>query len=105
MDWLMPDWWSRAYQRGTPVIVDFEDVADRSDPKVFWRNVVSVRLVNATPSPVGSTDWVKELFATVPKAHVQRVYRALASAFHPDVGGDAETMKRINAAYGRIPKD
>lgn len=45
------------------------------------------------------SDWVDQLFAVVPDAKLDTVYRALASAFHPDVGGDTETMKRINLAY------
>lgn len=30
---------------------------------------------------------------------IQAAYRALAQIFHPDVSGDAEEMKRINAAW------
>lgn len=37
-----------------------------------------------------------------PAAVVQAAYRALARIHHPDVGGDAEAMKTINAAYERI---
>jgi len=45
------------------------------------------------------TDWVEELFRSVPVEHLQRVCRALAAAFHPDVGGDLEIMKRVNMAH------
>lgn len=31
--------------------------------------------------------------------HLRRVHRKLAAKHHPDRGGDAETMKRVKAAY------
>lgn len=33
---------------------------------------------------------------------VDAAYRALAKKYHPDKGGDTETMKRINLAYQQI---
>lgn len=45
------------------------------------------------------TDWVTLIFDVVPNAHRQSLYRVLSRAFHPDTGGDTETMKRINEAY------
>lgn len=44
-------------------------------------------------------DWVDTLFQLLPEGKLDIVYRALSQAFHPDVGGDEETMKRINLAY------
>lgn len=43
--------------------------------------------------------WVDTLFQLLPEGKLDVVYRALSQAFHPDVGGDVETMKRINLAY------
>lgn len=33
------------------------------------------------------------------QAEIKRVYRAMAALHHPDKGGDAEVMARVNAAY------
>lgn len=37
-----------------------------------------------------------------PEAVVKAAYRALAQTYHPDAGGSAEMMSRINAAYATI---
>jgi ribosomal protein L37AE/L43A len=50
------------------------------------------------------TDWVREMFRAVPKEHRQRVYRAMALAFHPDHGGDADMMRRINLINDEVSK-
>jgi hypothetical protein len=33
------------------------------------------------------------------QSDIRRVYRRLAKQYHPDIGGNAEKFKRINAAY------
>lgn len=50
-------------------------------------------------------NWVDELFAELPSQALTRVYRSLAYAFHPDVGGNPEIMKQINLAYERRRRD
>jgi len=64
------------------------------------------QLGSAVPAPTfrrGSDDWsVLHLQPGAPVAIVDAVWRALAKIHHPDHGGDAETFKRINAAYQRI---
>lgn len=45
------------------------------------------------------SDWIDKLFAVVPDSKIDLVYRALAQALHPDVGGDEELMKRLNLVY------
>lgn len=45
------------------------------------------------------TDWLDRLFEVVPDSKLDLVYRALAQALHPDVGGDEELMKRLNLVY------
>lgn len=35
---------------------------------------------------------------------VQAAYRVAAKNNHPDIGGDTEVMKRVNAAYSRLRK-
>lgn len=42
------------------------------------------------------------LLPGAPLALVKAAYRALATLHHPDVGGDTERMKQINAAYERL---
>ena len=37
-----------------------------------------------------------------PAPVVKAAYRALAQVHHPDIGGDARVMARINAAYAAI---
>jgi hypothetical protein len=40
-----------------------------------------------------------------PKLIVTAAWRALCAVHHPDKGGDAETMARINAAYDELKKN
>jgi len=40
---------------------------------------------------------MENLLRTVPLPLRRKVYRALASIFHPDAGGDEELMKTLNA--------
>jgi hypothetical protein len=44
------------------------------------------------------------LAENAPKQVVTAAFRALAAVHHPDKGGDAETMARINAAYDELKK-
>jgi len=46
-------------------------------------------------------DWVSAVFDAVPDKYTDKLFRALASCFHPDVGGSDEIMARINAEYER----
>jgi hypothetical protein len=39
------------------------------------------------------------------KAEVKKVFRDAAMRNHPDIGGDAEKMKRINASWAKIKDD
>ena len=43
--------------------------------------------------------WIEEMFRVIPDGKVDLVYRALAQALHPDLGGDEELMKKLNTAY------
>jgi len=47
-----------------------------------------------------AVDWTAVLQAC-PTGYRRSVYRALAQAFHPDHGGDAETMRDLIAAFER----
>lgn len=44
-------------------------------------------------------DWVQQIFKVCPSRHRAKLYRGLASAFHPDVGGDNDLMRHINKVY------
>jgi hypothetical protein len=50
---------------------------------------------------VEDSDWIDEMFRSIPDNKVDFVYRALAQCLHPDVGGNEELMKRLNLAYQR----
>jgi hypothetical protein len=41
----------------------------------------------------------QNLFPLIRDAYLDRVYKALAQAFHPDHKGDAELMKQLNEAF------
>jgi hypothetical protein len=56
----------------------------------------------ASRPPQESTDWVKEVFKVCPPQHYAKLYRGLASSFHPDVGGSTDLMKRINIEYQKL---
>jgi len=47
---------------------------------------------------------VLELPKLVTKKDIQKQYRFLAKKYHPDLGGDAAEMERINAAYRLLMK-
>ncbi|SFV90724.1 heat shock protein [hydrothermal vent metagenome] len=47
---------------------------------------------------------VLELPKLVTKKDIQKQYRFLAKKYHPDFGGDAAEMERINAAYKLLMK-
>ncbi len=55
----------------------------------------------STPAP----DWVAAAFAAAPKDRVDKLRRGLMASFHPDVGGDPEVAKRINAEADRLGGD
>ena len=42
------------------------------------------------------------LLPTAPAPLIEASYRVMARLNHPDVGGDAETMKRVNGAYAAL---
>jgi hypothetical protein len=60
----------------------------------------------AGPSTVMRSSMFATLFVTenAPKSVVTAAYRALAKEHHPDTGGDAEVMARINHAYDQLKK-
>ena len=47
---------------------------------------------------------VLELPKMITKNDIQRQYRFLAKKYHPDLGGDAAKMERLNAAYKLLMK-
>lgn len=51
-----------------------------------------------------ATDAWGKLYLTqgAPIEVIQAVYRVLAKKYHPDLGGDVEKMKQINAAYKEL---
>ena len=56
------------------------------------------------PAPAPRTSlssWPDALFTACPESQRQKVYRALALAFHPDTGGDQRAMVEIIAAFER----
>lgn len=55
------------------------------------------------PPPSTSSDWdVLYLRRGAPAGLIDAVYRWWAKKEHPDLGGNPETMKTINAAYDRL---
>jgi hypothetical protein len=57
------------------------------------------------PQAAPSGPWVALwLLPGAPKEVIEAAYRALIRKHHPDVGGDEETAKRINAAYAQLKK-
>jgi hypothetical protein len=51
----------------------------------------------------GAPKWLEAMFIAIgDKAQRQKLYRALATVFHPDVGGDERLMKALNAAKERF---
>ena len=60
---------------------------------------------HAAPSAFAATPEIASAYAVLwlrpgaPLSVVQAAYRALASRYHPDAGGDALAMHRLNEAY------
>jgi hypothetical protein len=55
------------------------------------------------PPPMASSDHaILYVTSSAPKEVVKAAYKALARLYHPDTGGDAQTMQKINAAYERL---
>lgn len=50
--------------------------------------------------PTSVSDWVRDAF-TAAGDRAPKLYRALASVFHPDAGGEHALMVRINEAYDK----
>lgn len=46
-----------------------------------------------------SMGWLVDLFAAIPDESVDRVYRALSVALHPDHGGSTELMAVVNRVH------
>lgn len=63
---------------------------------------MQVAMARASRPPQSSV-W-NELFLVegAPPQLVQAAYKQLAQLYHPDKGGDAERMKRINRAYDTL---
>lgn len=65
---------------------------------------------SASPPPPPRSDTRTDAYATLwlrpgaPPEVVRAAYRALAQLHHPDVGGDTETMKRVNGAFDALRK-
>ena len=58
-------------------------------------------------SPVESIEAALEMLELpklITKEDVRRQYRFLAKKHHPDIGGDAEKMEQLNAAYKLLMK-
>jgi hypothetical protein len=45
-----------------------------------------------------------QLFKVIPKDHVDKIYKILAQALHPDHGGSTEQMTELNKAYQEVIK-
>jgi hypothetical protein len=74
--------------------------------RLHWpESTIRHRTQKATLQLRQQPDFIKDIFDACPGQNIDRVYRALSLAFHPDVGGDNETMKKINLEYeGRKKK-
>lgn len=86
-EWLPDD-------RCWKVPTNFRDIVDQLLSKYF-------KTVEWSKQQSAAPDWLEELFKAIPVIHQQRVYRALAVAFHPDTGGSPEMMRRINEVYDK----
>lgn len=77
--------------------------------RAAYERVMGV-MASPAPSPTALPRTLAEAYATLhvqpgaPESVVKAAYRALAQAHHPDTGGDAQAMKRINAAYAAIQR-
>jgi hypothetical protein len=66
------------------------------DPIFLWDEVWVCGRCNVVLTAVDAgADWVEALFGEVPEAYREKVFRALATAFHPDHGADDAVMKRL----------
>ncbi len=45
------------------------------------------------------SSWVVDLFAVIPDEHLDRIYRALSVAVHPDHGGSTRLMSEVNRVH------
>ena len=75
----------------------------------FWQGIYgpsfNQRGSGRTPPAPDSPYAVLRVVEGAPMEVVDAAYRALAKKHHPDKGGDAEEMKRINAAYAKLKGD
>ncbi|HEX3456630.1 MAG TPA: hypothetical protein VHR97_01630 [Candidatus Baltobacteraceae bacterium] len=51
---------------------------------------------------LGAPRWLEAMFVAVGRDRAKVLYRALATVFHPDSGGDERLMKALNAAKERF---
>lgn len=52
----------------------------------------------------GGGSWADDMFEAMTPEQAKAAYKKLSTVLHPDLGGDAEMMKLINVAYGRVSK-
>lgn len=57
------------------------------------------RLIAITQAP----KWLPMLFASCTSGRRSKLYRSLASLWHPDAGGDAQLMTALNAVKEQFP--
>jgi len=50
-------------------------------------------------SPTDDGNLFRQVFETIPKDYIDKVYFALSQACHPDHGGTNEMMSQLNQAY------
>lgn len=87
-------------------VVDLCKMGDRlpappADWEEAWARYQQVEPLKRTKSPEESSTDHHTLYVTqdAPQEVIQAAYRALAKLHHPDIGGNADVFKRINAAY------
>lgn len=74
-----------------------------------WTSTEYIRVYIAPPKPtipapvLAALDLFGLKIPTTREA-VKSAYKLLAKQHHPDAGGDAEMMKRVNAAYDLLMK-
>lgn len=78
----------------------YEDRSARRDRAGGW----GTRPAREPADPRGPAEAYEVLWLRTgaPPEVIRAAYRALASRLHPDVGGDADAMRRLNAAYARL---
>ena len=68
--------------------------------KKFYDEVTTDLLQEATiAEPVNLFMPVFSALKTLPNGNMDKIYRSLAGALHPDVGGTNELMTKLNQAY------